>query len=367
MSFNNPFQSLGWEHVFDSALSDFVLAFAFFTAVIYAVLAKRFDHQRSAVTASAALALALSVGLVWWEQSVGLSIRNLGPWAVGFAIIILAMVMYQAIRQTGGSWAGAALALGGSLLIGWALGMRWQVAQEIIQTVITVMLIVGMVAFLLHRQAGRGGTPWSGLAGSAHEPEPQLRSERNDLRDLQRGRQLSNRLVKRFKQLEREADHLHEHPEDAQDIMLQIRRMLPAEGWLTERLAGLREKLRYVEQGEAHRIKELEAMFGRLSPEERARVLKKIAEHYKEVKLDVRLDRLDGAVAENERRIIQLTREAQACVAADDAKKLHDVLKAAEKLQKHNSRLFKLIDSTEKKVLGISRQLAQGQSGAKGN
>jgi hypothetical protein len=122
MSFGNPFSSFAFGEIFDSVLPDFVLAFTFFTALIYAVLGKRFGQQRPAIAASAALGLALSVGLVWWEQASGMSIRNLGPVAVGFAVLILAGVIHQAVRQTGGNWAGAGIALGASLLVAWIMG-----------------------------------------------------------------------------------------------------------------------------------------------------------------------------------------------------------------------------------------------------
>ncbi len=106
MDLSNPFSDVALGELFETLLPDFILAFAFFTALTYAVLGKRFDRQRPAIAMSTAMGLALSVGLVWWEQRNGLSIRNLGPLAVGFAIIVLAGVMYQAIRQVGGSWAG---------------------------------------------------------------------------------------------------------------------------------------------------------------------------------------------------------------------------------------------------------------------
>ena len=56
------FDSLG--DLFDTVLPDFVLSFAFFTSVIYAVLGRRFGQQRPAVAMSAALGMALSIGLV---------------------------------------------------------------------------------------------------------------------------------------------------------------------------------------------------------------------------------------------------------------------------------------------------------------
>ena len=45
--------------IFNTVLPDFILAFTFFTAVIYAVLSRRFGQQRPAVAMSAALGMAL--------------------------------------------------------------------------------------------------------------------------------------------------------------------------------------------------------------------------------------------------------------------------------------------------------------------
>ena len=102
MFLSNPFANFAFGEIFDTVLPDFVLSFTFFTAITYAVLGKRFGQQRPAVAMSAALGMALSIGFVWWEHSKGISIRNLGPIAVGFAVIMLAGVIYQSIRGVGG-------------------------------------------------------------------------------------------------------------------------------------------------------------------------------------------------------------------------------------------------------------------------
>ena len=73
----NPFEDLAIGQLFETLLPDFVLAFAFFTSICYAVLGKRFGQQRPAIAMSTTIGFALSVGLVWWEQANDFSIKDL--------------------------------------------------------------------------------------------------------------------------------------------------------------------------------------------------------------------------------------------------------------------------------------------------
>lgn len=219
--------------VFESTLPDFVLAFAFFTSLAYAVLAKRFDQQRPAIAMSATLGLALSVGLVWWERAHGYSIKNLGPIAIGFAILVLAFVMYQSIRQIGGSWAGAMITLGAAILIAQLVGVPIPIDWQILQTVIAVALIAGILIFLSHHHPSG---PRIRIAA------PALPSIKPTMADLYRDRHLSGRIDRQLRRLRNGARLLHERPEQASDVLVQIKRLLPAEGYLTQRMAQLRQK-----------------------------------------------------------------------------------------------------------------------------
>lgn len=350
MTFSNPFSRFAFGNLFDSILPDFVLAFTFFTAICYAVLGKRFEHQRSAVAASAALGFALAMGLVWWEQGSGLSIRNLGHVAVGFAVVILGSVMYQAVRQTGGNWAGAGIALGVSLMIAWVLGMQWPVPEAIVQTVMLIALILGILAFFSH-QKGQG---WVSA-----RPVAEKASVRHDMSDLYEDRRTSKALEDRFRQVRKQADQGLKRPEQVQEIARQIQRMLPAEGYLTERLARLREKMHAMREGHGARIEQLQAEMESLPPEARKRAESELVASYKELTLDKRLERLDAAVAFNERQIRDLTRQAQEYAAAHDHKHLSQVLERARALQKHNSHLFKIIDRTEGHLEAAARKVAK--------
>ena len=150
MRLTNLYYELNLHDWIESLLPDFILAFAFFTSISFAVLGKQFDHKRSAIAISVSIGLALSIGLVWWEQANNLSIKNLGPIAIGFAIIVLAFVMYQSIKHIGGSWAGAGITLGASILIAKVIGMNIPIDTEIIQSITTTALVIGIFAFLMH-------------------------------------------------------------------------------------------------------------------------------------------------------------------------------------------------------------------------
>lgn len=59
----NPFSDLAIGDLFKTLLPDLILAFAFFTALAYAVLGKRFDRQRPAIVMSAVIGMSLSRNL----------------------------------------------------------------------------------------------------------------------------------------------------------------------------------------------------------------------------------------------------------------------------------------------------------------
>jgi hypothetical protein len=338
----NPFEKLGLGQLFETLLPDFILAFAFFTSICYAVLGKRFGQQRPAIAMSATIGFALSVGLVWWEQANDLSIRQLGPIAIGFAIIVLSFVMYQAIHQVGGSWAGAGIALGASILIAKVLGLNLPLDREVLLTVMIVALIVGILSFLAHRHYNYPALQYS---------RPFVNDIRHDMSDLYRDKRLSNRLTKQMKDLRRKTEDLDEHPEQAKDVLTQLRRILPAEGWLTQRMAQLRAKAHRIRNGHIARLQETHHAVANLPTSTKKKLSAELADRYRHIiGIDTRLQRLDRAVTENERRIYQLTREAQKYTAQSNPQKLRDALKTAEKLQHHNSRLLKIIVRTEAKL-----------------
>jgi len=349
---NNPFLRTPFADLFRTLLPDFILGFAFFTALTYAVLGRRFGRQKPAAAMSAALGMALAVGMVWWEYDHGLSIRDLGPVALGFAVIVLCMVIFHAIRHVGGSWAGVGIAIGITIIVTWTLDLQWPVNSAIVQTTAIVALTVGALAFFFHLHGSR--TPF--LPSS---PRVEIADIRHDITDLHKDRRMGKGLKRGFRKIRRETDLLTGNPQEKTDIMLQLRRMLPAEGWLTERLARLRERAHHMRKGHITRIDELRHAMTQLPAKARKQASREIVARYKELKLDQRLERLDKAVAENERRIKRLTLEAQNVIARYKYRKVDGLLKTAEELQNHNHKLIKIITRTEKKLVRIAQKIAR--------
>ena len=182
---------------------------------------------------------------------------------------------------------------------------------------------------------------------------------RRDADNSREDRRVSKGLQRKFKKVERESNHLYERPQDADDVMLQLRRMLPAEGWLTERLARLREKIEHIRLGELGHVIEVQDALRHLPDVERARVTKELLDRYKELRFELKLEKLDQAVAQNERQIIGLTRQAEAHLANHNFRGLHAVLDAARKLQESNSRLFKLIDRLEQQIAHTAKAVTK--------
>ena len=185
----------------------------------------------------------------------------------------------------------------------------------------------------------------------------------HDEKDLQENHILSDLLGRRMQRVEKETVSLDKHPRDAEDVLLQLKRMLPAEGYLTERMARLREKAYRMRQGHVARIEGIQHVFRNLPPDVKRKAAQELADSYKELGFDLRLERLDRAVAANEKHIRDLTQQAQACLASHDYPKLHAAMTAARKLQLHNSHLFRIMDRAEARLEATAKRIAKESAG----
>jgi hypothetical protein len=330
-------------------LPDFVLAFALFTPLAYGVLARRLGRPAPALAASAAIGLSLSFGLIWWEASTGWSIRDLGTLAVGFALLLMGAVIFRTVREIGGGWAGIGTALGISLLIGWVLGLDWPLDPLVVQTAVVVALLVGLAAFWFHRQSPSRIT---------HEPGVENRRIRRNAHDIAETGNTAQSIRDGLRRAKNASTWLKRRPALASDVMLQLRRLLPIEGRLTQRVAGLRANAHLMRAGHSMRIRELQKHFSKLSPAAQRKLGHELRARYEELRLDQRIERLDIAVAKVERRVRSLTIEAEECMRSHNYRQVPDLLERAAELQDHNVRLIAIIERSERRLLQVAKDAA---------
>jgi len=135
--------------------------------------------------------------------------------------------------------------------------------------------------------------------------------------------------------------------------------MLPAQGYLTERMAKLRAKAHQIRNGHIARLEETRHVYAKLPRSVKKQAAAELAAAYNQmIGMDTRLERLDKAVAENEKRIREATQRAQDRARQYDHRGLVECLRDAERLQHHNSRLFRTIEGTEAKLTALARQVA---------
>lgn len=356
MALTDALINLPFYPFFESVVPDLLLGFAFFAALCYAVLGRHFGQQRPAAAMSAALGLALAMGLVWWEAANHVSVRNLGPLALGLLVVVFAGVVFQAVRHVGGGWAGGGFAVALALFMGWLLGGPMPVARGLVQAIAIVAFLVGVAAWLVH---GRREIVQAVPVLNARAPM------RDRSIDVVRDGQIADRLASRLADLRSRVGTAPQRPEFARDVMERLQQILPDQGVLTRRLAELRRKIRLARDGHAHRINELAGAYARVPPEARARINAELRVRWAQFRLDERLERLNRAAAENERRIADLIRQARQWLAAGDRSRLVAAVNAAAALQQHNARLIRAIERTEEQLLSFARQATQATGGVR--
>jgi len=357
MALGNPFSNLALSETLSTLLPDFVLAVTFFTALLYAVLGRRFGPQRPAAAMSVALGLALATGLVWWEKDHGWSIRSLGPIAVIIVLVLLAAVLFSAARKQGGFWVGVGIALGICIPMAWLLGVQSPIDTDLVWLLAVVGGVLGALGIVVHLH--RYG-PESPRVVSRVE----VADARRDRRRIDRSYDTSNWIRQNLKRARLRVRSLTDHPGERADLVLQIRRILPAEGQLTRRMAALREKAHRIRNGHVSRLEETKLAYSRLPTSAKKKAAEQLIARYRALAgINDRLERLDREVAETERHVRLLTLEAQEIVARYDFPKVEGTLKRAERLQARNSQLLKVIDRTERKLAEIAGSVAEQAQG----
>lgn len=355
-------------------LIDFLIALVFFTALAYAVLARRLGHARSAAAASAALGFALSLGLVAWEIKGGWRIADLGPIAAGFALIIIAAVVYHAMQKVGGRWAGVLTALGAAALIGQVLSLPGLsgLFHGVLLPLAGIGLLAAGVMRLMHHQQSFSpllSTPtdvplqtpraWSPPTHNSQAPIDEVRESQDQVHAIDDVHRLADRIERSLSDAERWGRALPAQPDLARLIRQHLATLLPATQDITRQLAQLRAHTEVVRRGHLARIRRLAPELPRLDPVAARAASQRLRDLYKEARLGERIDRLDRAAVLAEQQITQTLQVVNQLLDAARYDEAASRLHQAARLGKQAGKLIHQIQKQQKHVLALAIDAAR--------
>ncbi|AQT68735.1 hypothetical protein STSP2_01907 [Anaerohalosphaera lusitana] len=332
----------------DSLWTDFVISFTLFTSVCYAVLSRRLNHHRPAAAASTAIGLALSLSLTFWQSANNFSLADLGPLAVSFAAVVIAVVIFGVFRQVVGSLPAAMLSFGVCLVTALSPGLNPPISHDLIALV--AFLIVAAALYMVLTNHGQPR-----IYPQSTPPQSSPDKQRQPA-------QLSASIEKQICQAEQNSTRLENDPQNIGQLQRQIEDILPKTSALTDQMARLRKQAAFVKNGQLQRIKKLRMRLMRTPPEQRAAVAANMKKAYKELKFDDRIERLDYAVAETEKRVRDCLNRSIQLLNAGDTAGLIRMLDRARRLQRHNQKLETVIERSKEKLIGQYDQFEQSQS-----
>ena len=303
---------------------------------------------------SVSLGTALATGLVWWEYNNSLSIRDTGSIGILLLLIVVTVTIYNNIKQSGSKSAALIITIG-LILTFISLNRQLPVNTVDLYTLIFSMILLGFIVLAVKSILSE---PRPGLTYPPHQPE----LADDTIKQIHRDRGLNFNLDKYLRKLKNEAQLLKRDPAKAPQVYQQISGLLPAEGYLTEKMARLREKAHQIRSGHVARLKETQSLTRLLPPSRLAQVSAKlITSYYAELDFEKRLERLDNAVAVNEKKIVILLKQARICSKEYKFQQIPDLIRHAEKLQQQNEKLFKIIEHTENKLSELAHKITKQQ------
>jgi len=244
-----------------------------------------------------------------------------------------------------------------SLLMSKILGIKWPIDEVVVQSITIAALVIGVLAFIFrfhHKDASDWVAP--------HFAARDLAGIKHDMSDMYRDRRIHENISHNLRQLRERTNLAPANPDEAENIVFQIRRTLSSEDWLTRRLAALRKRAKAMRDGHLNRIEELQHLKKRLPPRAKKQLANELKARYNELQFETKLEGLANTLAKNEQRVKALTLAAQRAQDNDDYRKLIDLLKEAGEVQKDNAALFQRIDHMERKLAKAAQAVAKNTS-----
>lgn len=256
------------------------------------------------------------------------------------------MVMFFSVKQAGGRVAGGGIAIGACLIIALIIDSDIPINPDAAYTIITICTVIAFMSLLFRHHQGYHLSPPHNVY--------------HEIDNIHKDRRISRDVGVKLKKIKIESEESHDYPEQINNIITQLKRILPEEGWLTRRMARLREKAYLIQRGHVARLNETKHLIRNLPVESKRKLSQElIAEYNKMVDIDQRIERVDYIVAENEKRIMEITKQAQTYAKRYNYRKLTELLENAQNLQTHNTNAIKHIDSLEKHLSGVINRVTK--------
>lgn len=336
---------------FDSTLFEFLIIFTFFISLLFVIFKRRFGDRRLAVGLSVTIGLALSIGLTRWMSDKGYTMQNLGPVAIIIIAVFAAAVIYSLIKSSGH---GIIAVLTIIILITAALPRSYWLGnhQMIFDTILTAWLLI--LIWLLIRNAAPHITASS--VGRSRYAEADYADDQ--IKRMYNYRSISNRISGQLRKLKRPS--IGDKNGQSTDILLQLQRILPEQGFLAGQMASLRKNAHLISNGHIAKIRDIKKLCRGMPAWQKNKVSELLIEHYrKESDIDKRLERLEALVAAAEKQSHDLIGRAQICVQTNNFRQYDHIIRKAQKLQDHITHIIKVIIRTEKKLSETAYKIAR--------
>lgn len=307
--------------------------------------------------------------MVAWEINSGWRIADLGPIAAGFALIIIAAVVYYAMQKVGGRWAGVLTALGAAALIGQVLSLPGLsgLFHGVLLPLAGIGLLAAGVMRLMHHQQSFSplrSAPFdvplqSPLASSptynsAQAPVDEVRESQDQVHAIDDVHRLADRIERSLSDAERWGRALPAQPDLAKLIRQHLATLLPATQDITRRLAQLRAHTERVRLGHLAKIRRIAPQVPRLDPLAARAASQRLRDLYREARLGERIDRLDRAAVLAEQQITQTLQAVDQLLDAARYDEAASRLHQAARLGKQTRKLIHQIEKQQKHVLALA-------------
>lgn len=342
---------------YSSTLFEFLILFTFFLSLMFSIFQKRFENRRSLAGISISTSLALSIGLLTWLNRQGYSMQNLGLIAIMIIIAFIGTIIYKLIKNSGHS--GIAI-LTIILLVMPVISRSYlQIDYQMIFDLILFGWLI-VIIWLLTKNVASYGTVH--LPSNPNTGKIDYDTEETDdqIKRLYRYRGLSKKITENLRKLKKPSELLGDKNKQSTDLLIQLHRILPEQGFMTERMAELRKTAYQVRNGHIARMNETKKLCHQIPAWQARKISRLMIEHYrKQTNLEKRLERLESLVTATEKQNRQLIAYAKKCVRTQNYKEFDQVIHKAKKLQSHVTHIINAIIRTEKKLSAIAHKIAK--------